>query len=284
MEEFDVVVVGAGPGGYPAAIRAAQLGARTAIVERESFGGTCLNWGCIPSKALIASAELFARIQSAEEMGIKVEKVSFDYGAMVKRKDQLVERLHKGVKQLLEVNGVKIFQGTASFESRTRIAVTPRSGAPTVIGAAKTILATGSTSVVPGFLPKHERVVESRALLDRKTAPASVLIMGGGIIGCEFACLLAHLGVRVTVVEMLEDILISLDPDVRREVRKHMESSLKIKVLTGKPLEKVTADDRGVKGTCGGESLEAELLVVAVGRRAVTDGLKLENAGLIAVA
>jgi len=280
VEEFDVVVIGAGPGGYPAAIRAAQLGARTAIVEKESLGGTCLNWGCIPSKALIASAELYSRLKSAAEMGIRVEGMSFDYAAMVRRKDQIVERLYKGVKQLLDANGVKTFKGTGSFESRNRVAVTPADGPSDILGAAKVILATGSTASMPGFLPRHERVVESRAFLDRKSLPASVIVLGGGIVGCEFAGLLAHLGVQVTVVELLEDILPGLDADVRKEVRRHMEKSLNVRVLTGKPLEKIAADDRGVRGEFAGEKLEAQLLLAAVGRRPVTDGLRLEKAGL----
>ncbi len=279
MEEFDVVVIGAGPGGYPAAIRAAQLGVRTAIVEKESPGGTCLNWGCIPSKALIAAAELHARLKSAGEMGIRVEGLSFDYAAMVRRKDEVVGKLATGVRQLLEANGVKGFKGTGSFEARNRIAVASASGT-TVIGAAKTILATGAASAVPAFLPRHDRVVESRAFLDRKSLPASAIVLGGGIIGCEFAGMLANLGVRVTVVELLEEILAVVDPDVRAVVRRHMEKSLGVRVLTGKPLEKVAADDRGVRGECGGERLEAEILLVAVGRKPVTEGLRLENAGL----
>jgi dihydrolipoamide dehydrogenase len=279
MEEFDVVVIGAGPGGYPAAIRAAQLGARTAIVERGSPGGTCLNWGCIPSKTLIAAAELHARLKAAPELGIRVAGLSFDYGAMVRRKDEVVGKLAAGVRQLLEANGVASFKGTGSFEARNRIAVASASGTK-VIGAGRTILATGSTSAMPSFLPRHERVVESRGFLDRRSLPGSAIVLGGGIIGCEFAGMLANLGVRVTVVELLEEILSVVDPDVRAVVRRHMEKSLGVRVLAGKPLEKVAADDRSVRGECGEEPLEAELLLVAAGRKPVTDGLRLENAGL----
>jgi dihydrolipoamide dehydrogenase len=280
VDTFDVVVIGAGPGGYPAAIRAAQLGARVAIIEKEELGGTCLNWGCIPTKALIASGELAAAARHAAEMGVRIPTVTPDYAAMIARKDQIVAKLRGGIKQLLAANGVKLFQGLASFEGRNRLLVSGPGGAATPLGAAKTILATGSTSAMPGFLPKHPRVVESRAFLELKVLPASVMVMGGGIIGCEFACLLAQLGVKVTVVEMLEDILNVVDADVRREVRRQMETSLSIRVLCGKPLENVSADDRGVRGSFGPEQVEAELLLVAVGRRPVTEGLMLANAGI----
>jgi len=276
------VVIGAGPGGYPAAIRAAQLGASVALVEKEELGGTCLNWGCIPTKTLIASSELFARIKSAEAMGLHVVSASFDYAAMADRKDQVVQKLRNGVKQLLRANGVTVFHGSASFQSRNRIQVdTPDSGAEAVIlTAGKTIISTGTTSAMPGFLPRHERVVESRGFLGLRALPATTLILGAGIIGCEFACMLAQLGVRVTMVELLEDIVAGIDADVRRELRRHMEKTLGIRILTGVTLEEITADDRSVRGRAGQERLEAELLLVALGRKPVTQSLKLENAGL----
>jgi len=279
---FDIVVIGAGPGGYPAAIRAAQLGASVALVEKEELGGTCLNWGCIPTKTLIASSELFARIKSAGSMGLRVASASFDYAAMADRKDQVVEKLRNGVKQLLKANGVTVFHGSASFQSRNRIQVDPAgSGAETVtLAAAKTIISTGAASAMPGFLPRHERVVESRGFLGLRALPASTLVLGAGIIGCEFACMLAQLGVRVTMVELLEDVIAGIDADVRRELRRHMEKTLGIRILTGVTLEEITADDRSVRGRAAQESLEAELLLVALGRKPVTQSLKLENAGL----
>ncbi len=279
METFDVVVIGAGPGGYPAAIRAAQLGASVALVEREYLGGTCLNYGCIPSKALIHTSDLYVQMRSSASLGLKTESASFDYSAMAERKDQVVRNLRGGVKQLLAANGVKIFEGTASFESRKLIAVNSNSGS-TVIGAEKTIMATGATSSMPGFLPHHGRVVESRAFLDLKSAPSRALVLGGGVIGCEFACMLAQLGTQVTVVELLEDILAFIDADVRRELRRQMEKTLGIRILTGTSLENITADDHAVRGTAGGEALEADLLLAALGRKPVTQELQLENAGL----
>ena len=262
METFDIVVIGAGPGGYPAAIRAAQLGANVAIVEREQLGGTCLNCGCIPTKALIAASETFAHIKHAAAFGIHVKEATADYSGMVAHKNKLVTQMRGGIKQLLTGNGVKHLTGTASFIDRTTLDV---SG--TRIGAKKVIIATGSTSVMPGFLPKSPRIVESKAFLELDKLPSSLIVMGGGYIGCELACMAAQCGVKVTIVELLEDILLLLDADVRREVRTHMEKNLGITIRTGKPLEKDEAE-------------AAEMVLVAVGRKPVTDGLNLQNAGL----
>ena len=221
MDHFDVVVIGAGPGGYPAAIRAAQLGASVAIVERDRFGGTCLNYGCIPTKSLIASAEAFAHVRDAEAFGFSVSGATFDYGAMIRRKDKVVDQLRGGVKQLLAANGVKSFVGSAAFKDRETIAI----DSGELIGAKKTIIATGSTSATPGFVPARERIVESRAFLTLDHLPKSLLVLGGGFIGCEIASMAAMLGVKVTIVELLDDILMLLDADLRGEVRAHMEKS-----------------------------------------------------------
>jgi dihydrolipoamide dehydrogenase len=292
MDTFDIAVIGAGPGGYPAAIRAAQLGAKVAIIEKEKLGGTCLNWGCIPTKALIAAAETFEKIKHAEKYGITIKDAAVDYTVMIGNKDKAVGTLRSGINSLLTANGVKQFTGTASFVDRNTIEI---SGGPIInqifgasvpasrISAKKIIIATGSTSAMPGFLPKHERVVESRAFLEIQKLPATMIVLGGGFIGCELACMAAMLGVKVTIVELLEDILLLLDADVRREVRAHMEKNLGVRVLTGKALEKISAGGDGataISGKFGDETLTAELLLCAVGRKPVTDGLKLENAGL----
>ena len=279
MENFDVVVIGAGPGGYPAAIRAAQLGAKVALVERENLGGTCLNVGCIPTKALIACADAYVHLRDAAKLGVKADNITADFGAMMAHKQGVVTQLRKGVQALLAGNGVKVFQGQAAFEAHDQIVVSGKEGAAR-LKAGKFIIATGSTSVMPGFLPQHARVVESRGFLDLQKLPASMIVMGGGYIGCELACLAAALGVQVTIVELLEDVLMLLDPDVRREVKKYMEHKLGMRILTGKALEKIHADAAAVTAEVGGEKLSAELLLVAVGRKPVTDGLELGRAGL----
>ncbi|MCK5850677.1 MAG: dihydrolipoyl dehydrogenase [Kiritimatiellae bacterium] len=276
MEKFDVVVVGSGPGGYPAAIRAAQLGASVALIEKDVLGGTCLNCGCIPTKALIASSTIFAGIKMAKESGISVKDASFDYSAIVDRKDAVVAKLSGGVAMLLKANGVKVINGTGSFVGRNTLAV---DGKPAV-EAGRTIISTGSDSVVPGFIPKHKRIVESRAFLEMRDLPESIIVLGGGVIGCEFACMAAQFGSKVTIVEMLDDILMVLDRDIRTGLRRYMEKQLGIQVLTRKPLEKIKADNKGVSGKFAGKTIKADLLLSAVGRRPFADGLELEKVGL----
>lgn len=280
MEKYDLIVIGAGPGGYPAAIRAAQLGASVAIVEKEALGGTCLNWGCIPTKTLIASSALYWRMQHARELGIEIGKASFDYAAMIQRKNQVVEKLCGGVAQLLKANGVKVFEGTAAFMARNRLTVQRSGKESVVLEAPRIVIATGSGSELPAFLPKAETVVDSRAFLARTELPVRLIVLGGGVIGCELACLAAQLGVQVTIIEILDDILIMLDADLRAEIRRSMEKHLKIRVLAGKALEQIEAGRQGVKGSVAGESIEADLLLAAVGRKPVTAALALDKAGL----
>ncbi len=276
MEKFDVVVIGGGPGGYPAAIRAAQLGAKVALVEKEALGGTCLNWGCIPTKTLIASSELYHKMSHSQSLGIVPGKNSFDYSAMAKRKDEVVAKLKGGVGSLLKANGVAVFEGTASFVSRNKLMINGKEA----IEAGKVIIAAGAVSVVPGFIPKAANIIESRKFLELTKLPESMIVLGGGVIGCEFACMAAQLGVKVTIVEMLEDILMVLDADVRHEIRKSFETNLGIKVMTGKPLEKIESKGKTVSGKVGAETVSAEMLLVAIGRKPYTDGLDLAKAGL----
>jgi dihydrolipoamide dehydrogenase len=281
MEKFDLIVIGAGPGGYPAAIRAAQLGRSVALVEREQLGGTCLNSGCIPTKLFINAAEVFHSLNEAEKIGIKAEFLTLDYATLSRHKDSVLRKLRGGVGQLLKANNVKVFTGTASFQSPNTITINASGAAPIELAAERFIIATGSASMMPDSFPKHERIVESRAFLNLTALPREILVIGGGYIGCEMACMAARLGAKVTLVEMLEDILLAFDADVRREVRRQMETTLGIRILTGHPFTDVQADSAGVTGICNGNRLEAELLLVAIGRRPVLEGLALDNAGLI---
>ena len=279
MEKHDLIVIGGGPGGYPAAIRAAQLGASVALVEKERVGGTCLNWGCIPTKTLIASAHLFRMVRNADAFGLRVRDAEMDYSAMVLRKDKVVDKLRGGVEQLLKANGVTLIRGEAAFQARNRLAVTS-GGHEIQVEAGRVIIATGSAPArIPG-LPESPAIQDSRSFLGRAGLPRSLIVLGGGVIGCEFACMAAGLGVRVTVVELLEDLLTIADADVRGEMRSHMEKQLGITVLTGQPLEAVEADGSGVKGRVGSQALQAECLLVAVGRKPHTGGLGLDKAGV----
>ena len=279
METFDLVVIGGGPGGYPAAIRGAQLGASVALVEQEHLGGTCLNWGCIPTKTLVAGAELYRRAAHSAPFGITAERVHADYSAMVARKDEVVTSLRRGVEQLVQANGIRLFRGRASLLSPNRIGIEQPEGS-TVIGARSTIVATGAATVMPTFLEKSERILDSRALLDRRELPPSLLVLGGGVIGCEFACMAAALGSRVTIVELLEDILLALDSDIRRELRRSMERELGIRVLTGSSLEETHVTPEGISARCGNMELRADLILVSIGRKPNSSDLALDKAGV----
>ena len=278
MDKFDVAVVGAGPGGYPAAIRAAQLGAKVAIIERDEIGGTCLNWGCIPTKSLISLANVYAdAIEAKRGMGMDADDEPLDFTAAMKHKNAVVEKLRGGVVQLLKANGVKVFTGTGYFKDRNKLGVKDKVAA---IGTEKVIIATGSASVVPGFLPKSKRVMDSKAFLNIKSMPERLIVLGGGYIGCELACLAARLGAEVTIVELLEDILVTLDADIRSVVKSHMEKTLGIDIMTGVAMKSATASAKGVEAKCGKKTLKADALLAAVGRKPVTTSLQLGKAGL----
>jgi dihydrolipoamide dehydrogenase len=279
MHDYDVIVIGAGPGGYPAAIRSAQLGKKTAIIEKEAYGGTCLNWGCIPTKTLIASAERYQQTKHAAELGVSAGRVAFDYSAMAARKGEIVTRLSGGIRLLLKSNGVEMIDGSARFEGPNRISVRQSDGTTRWLSAASVIIAAGSSSAMPGFLPQCKLVMDSRAFLDLKELPASLLVLGGGVIGCEFACMAAALGAKVTVVEMLSDILITLDRDVRRVLLKRMQD-LGITVMTGAPLTGIKAGKAGVSGTVGEKELCADAMLVSIGRTPNTADLDLDRAGV----
>ncbi len=280
MEKHDIVVIGAGPGGYPAAIRAAQLGASVALVEKEFLGGACLNWGCIPTKTLIAASSLYHAMSHPNPFGISAEKVAFDYAAMLKNKDQVVGKLRSGIDLLLKANGVTLLAGTASFAGRNRIIVRGGQDGDLTLESGHTIIATGSVADMPEFLPKSPQIVESRAFLNLAQLPKSMLVLGGGIIGCELACMAAQLDVKVTIVELFENILAALDQDVRTVVRRRMETELGIRILTGKPVDSVVVGKAGVTLTVADQTIEADLLLAATGRRPLTQALALDKAGI----
>ncbi len=280
MDKYDVIVIGAGPGGYVAAIRAAQNGAKTALVEKEFLGGTCLNWGCIPTKTLIAGAEVMDKIRHAAEFGISLSgTAAVDWPAMLRRKDKVVLGLRNGIAGLVQSNGIELIEGTAAFTSRHEIAVALAGGKSVKLTGRNIILATGSETVRPGFVPNAPTVSYSREALERPSLPGSLAILGGGVIGCEFACMYARLGVKVTLVEMLPEILPMVDPDVARAVRAEM-AKLGIEVLAGTKVEKITADSKSVRLQIPERELVQENLLVCIGRRPYTAGLNLAAAGL----
>jgi dihydrolipoyl dehydrogenase len=278
--KFDLCVIGAGPGGYVAAVRAGQRGLNVALIEKAEFGGTCLNIGCIPTKTLLAGTEVLHTARHAADFGINITgKINPDWTKMLERKDKTIGTLRSGIGALLKAAGVTVFNGTGSFIDRKTILIADGKDNGTTITATNTIIATGSEALVPGFIPESERILTSTELLSISDIPESLLILGGGVIGCEFACLFAELGTKVTVVEMLDTVLPMLDKDVARTLTQQMEIA-GVEILTGKPLEKIKAAKKSVSGMVDGKKLSAEFLLVSIGRKPMTEGLNLAAAGV----
>lgn len=280
QKQFDVAVIGGGPGGYPAAIRAAQNGATVALIEAEHMGGTCLNWGCIPTKALIARAEALRTIRHSQEFGITTGPVEVDFASMSQAKGQTVSRMRKNLDKLVEAHQVHIFRGFGQLTSPREIKVQGTDSAR--IEAKSIILATGSEPLeLPSMPFDGEFIHSSDTILDWKTLPKSLVIVGGGVIGCEFASLYAELGVRVTILEALPDIIATETRSVTQALRKSFKDR-GIDVQTSVRVEKITPQDNGVQVTLSeGDPLFAEKALIAVGRKLRTHSIGLENAGVL---
>jgi dihydrolipoamide dehydrogenase len=270
-ETFDLVVVGGGPGGYVAAMRAAQLGLSVALVEKEQLGGVCLNWGCIPTKALLASAGLMASVSAAGEMGVLVDHAEADPGEVFGRKDRVVEKLRSGVATLLRKRSVAVFKGTGEIQGGS--VVVESSEDTKELACDKVILATGSSPVIPAAFPYDGRVVVStRDALSRSDIPDSVLIVGGGAVGCEFAGFYAALSRSVTLVEMLPDILPGEDASAVRFLRAAMKKR-GIDVRIGTRVASIDVSDDRARTTLSDDSVvESGLVLLAMGRRPNVDG------------
>ena len=280
MEKFDVVVIGAGPGGYVAAIKAGQKGLKTALIEKGNFGGTCLNIGCIPTKTLIASAEVLHSARHAADFGVEITgEIKPNWTKMLQRKDEVLDKLRGGIAGLLKAAGVTVFKGTASFMNRQSVMVSDGENAGTTVQAKNFIIAVGSASLVPGFIPQSPRIITSTELLSIPKVPKSLLVLGGGVIGCEFACLFAEMGTEVTVVEMLPSILPPVDRELGKTLAKSMESK-GIKIMTGAPLGDIKATAKGVTGMVGDTKVSADYLLVSIGRKSVAGELNLGAAGV----
>lgn len=276
-----VVVIGAGPGGYEAAIKAAKLGAKVTVVEKDNLGGTCLNRGCIPTKALLASSDVFTTVKNATKFGVNVMgEVTADFPAMISRKDKLVSQLIKGIEFLFKKNGIEVVYGTGKLIDKNKVEVTRDDGSMEILEADRIILATGSVPVCPPlFNYDGKNVITSDEVLSLNKAPASIIIVGGGVIGCEIGQFLRRLGTEVTIVEMMPHILPMEDEDVANQLLRQFKRD-KIKVIAGKAITSVKVEEnRVVAGLEDGE-LEAEIMMVSIGRKPYTDGLGLENVGI----
>ena len=289
-ETFDVVVIGAGPGGYVCAVRCAQLGMRTALVEKgKRLGGSCLNVGCIPSKAWLESSERYhSLLHRFADHGIKAKGVSLDFGAMRRRVEAVVADTAAGVDFLMKKNKVRVLRGTGSFLDDRTVLVKGDGGERTVEGR-HIVIATGSRpAALPGARPDGKRVITSDEALFLPRLPKSLAVIGGGAIGCELASVFNRLGTRTAVVEYAGSLVAGMDPDAGRLLERVFKSE-GMEVRTGRAVEGVEAGKGGVAvrsraaGGGGGEDVvEAELCLVAVGREPNTEGLDLEKAGLAA--
>jgi len=280
QESFDLTVIGGGPGGYTAAIRASQLGLKTALVEMDRPGGVCLNWGCIPSKAILHCAEIMETVQSADRYGIRCQGVSLDYGKVIQYSRQVADRLARGVEFLLKKNRVAIFAGHGTLLAPGEVLV--EGAEKSKISSPKIILASGSRErLLPGLDIDGRTVLTSREALAREELPRSVLIIGGGAIGVEFAYAFKSFGVDTTVVEMMDRLLPEMDEELGRELERVFKKK-KIRILTSTRCKTHRRGDGAVtvavEGQKGDESeLSAEIVLVAVGRAPLTEGLGLEN-------
>lgn len=280
MAEKHLVVIGSGPGGYVAAIRAAMKGVRTTVIEKGDLGGTCLNVGCIPTKALAATAHLLERARRASTLGVRIENAEVDFPAAMKHKQVVVGRLTKGIESLFKKRKIELVRGHARFVSPNAVDVDDGER-KTRIEATNFIIATGSVPAKPGFFPfDGERVVTSEEMLSIPEIPGRLLIVGGGVIGCEFASIFSTFGSEVTIVEMLPSILSTLDADLVKELSRSFKKS-KVKTHSGVKVEKLEVDGGTVRAVLseGGE-VEADAAMVAIGRRANTEGLGLDVAGI----
>jgi dihydrolipoamide dehydrogenase len=285
MKEYDVVVIGAGPGGYVAAIRSAQLGLKTAIVEKRWMGGVCLNVGCIPSKALIKNAEVAHTLRErGKEFGFSFENLELDYKVAYKRSRQVSDRLVRGVGFLMKKNNIDVHMGKAKLTARDTVLLTPDEGEQETLKAKNIIIATGSYPfTIPGVELDGEKVVDYEGAILREELPKSVVIIGGGAIGVEFATIWNGYGVDVTIVEMMDHLLPTEDKDVIAELEKAYKKR-KIKVMTQSKVKGVETTETGTKVTVetkdGEEVIEAELTLAAIGFKPNSKDLGLEEVGV----
>lgn len=284
MSTYDIIVLGSGPGGYVTAIRASQLGFKTAIIEKESLGGVCLNWGCIPTKALLKSAQVFDYLKHASDYGLTVDGYDKDFDAVVKRSRGVAEGMSKGVQFLMKKNKIDVIEGFGKLKSAGKITVKNNEGNETDYEAKHIIIATGARSrELPNLPQDGEKVIGYREAMTLKSQPKKMIVVGSGAIGVEFAHFYNAMGTEVTIVEYLPNLV----PLEDEEVSKQFERSFKkagIKVMTNSSVEGVDTSGDGVKATVktkkGEETLEADIVLSAVGIKTNIENIGLEDLGI----
>jgi dihydrolipoamide dehydrogenase len=281
---FDVIVIGSGPGGYVTAIRASQLGLKTAIVEKESLGGVCLNWGCIPTKALLKSAQVFEYIQHAEDFGITVKDADADFGNIISRSRGIADGMSKGIDFLMKKNKIEVIMGTAKVKSGKNIDILDSEGKTTEYSANNIIIATGARSrQLPNLPQDGKKIIGYRKAMTLENKPKKMVIVGSGAIGVEFAYFYNSMGVNVTVVEYLPNIVPVEDEDVSKQLSRSFKK-LGIKIMTNSSVENVDTSGKGcvvsVQTKKGEEKLECDVVLSAVGITANIENIGLEDVGI----
>ncbi|MDD3458196.1 MAG: dihydrolipoyl dehydrogenase [Weeksellaceae bacterium] len=283
--KFEIAVIGSGPGGYVAAIRAAQLGKKVAIIEKAELGGICLNWGCIPTKALLKSAHVFEYLNHAEDFGFnKPEKIGFEFGNIVKRSRGVADKMSKGVQFLMKKNKIEVIQGEAKVLPGKKIAVKAANGSSSEISADHIIIATGGRSrVLPSMPQDGKKIIGYREALVLPEQPKKMIVVGSGAIGVEFASFYHTIGTEVTIVEFMPRIVPVEDEDISKQLERSLKKS-GIKIMTSSEVTSVDTSGSGVKAKVktskGEEILEADILLSAVGVTPNTENIGLEEVGI----
>ncbi|MBP9068598.1 MAG: dihydrolipoyl dehydrogenase [Bacteroidia bacterium] len=282
--QYDIIVIGSGPGGYVTAIRASQLGFKTAVVEKESLGGVCLNWGCIPTKALLKSAQVFEYLNHSKEYGISADNVKADFSAVVKRSRDVAEGMSKGVQFLMKKNKIDVIMGTAKVKAGKKISVTGADGKIEEHTASHIIIATGARSrALPNLPQDGKKIIGYREAMVLPKLPKTMVVVGSGAIGVEFAYFYATMGTKVTVVEFLPNIVPVEDEDVSKQLEKSFKK-IGIDIMVDSSVESVDTKGEGckvnIKTKTGNVTLDAEIVLSAVGIEANISGIGLEDVGI----
>lgn len=282
--KYDIIVLGSGPGGYVTAIRASQLGFKVAVVEKENLGGICLNWGCIPTKALLKSAQVFDYLKHASDYGLKVDSFDKDFNAVVKRSRDVADGMSKGVQFLMKKNKIDVIDGFGKLKAGKKVDVTDKDGKTTEYSADNIIIATGARSrELPNLPQDGKKVIGYRQAMTLPEQPKSMIVVGSGAIGVEFAHFYNAMGTDVTIVEFMPNIVPVEDEDISKQMERSMKKA-GVKIMTNSSVEKVDTSGNGVKATVktakGEEILEADILLSAVGIKTNIENIGLEDVGI----